>query len=181
MPETIGTQLKQAREAKNLTIKKVEQATRIRAYQIEAIEVDDFESLPSLVQARAFIRLYADFLGVSLEEIIASSQVTASEPIDQITSTDTVQEPASEQLSGKDSESPPPETRKGIQQLHKLLLSLVSNFPNRNNRSKKGETIDSGTIIEENAGNRGLSSSSLRDSSVASEVHIHWRDTKIAP
>ena len=71
MTDTIGQQLKKAREEKNLTIQKVVQATRIRAYQIEAIEADDFDSLPSPVQARAFLRIYTEFLGLSLDEIIA--------------------------------------------------------------------------------------------------------------
>ncbi len=79
MTETIGQQLKQAREAKNLTIEKVVEATRIRAHQIEAIEADDFESLPSPVQARAFLRLYAEFLGLSLNEIIAHQRSGADE------------------------------------------------------------------------------------------------------
>jgi cytoskeletal protein RodZ len=70
MAETIGQQLKQAREAKDLTIQQVVQATHIRAHQIEAIEYDDFESMPSPIQARAFLRLYAEFLGLSLDEII---------------------------------------------------------------------------------------------------------------
>ncbi len=46
------------------------QATRIRAQHIEAIEADDFEALPSPIQARGFLRLYAEFLGVSLEDAI---------------------------------------------------------------------------------------------------------------
>jgi cytoskeleton protein RodZ len=71
MAETIGKQLKRAREAKNLTIQKVVQATHIRAHYIEAIEADEFESLPSPIQARGFLRLYAEFLGHSLEESIA--------------------------------------------------------------------------------------------------------------
>jgi len=70
MAETIGQQLKQAREAKDLTIQQVVQATHIRAHQIEAIESDDFESMPSPIQARAFLRLYTEFLGLSLDEII---------------------------------------------------------------------------------------------------------------
>ncbi len=53
MAETIGQQLKQAREARNLTIDKVVQGTRIRAHNLQALEADDFESLPSPVQARA--------------------------------------------------------------------------------------------------------------------------------
>jgi len=79
MTETIGQQLKQAREAKNLTIQKVVQATLIRAHQIEAIEADDFESLPSPVQARAFLRLYAEFLGLSLDEVIARQRAGVDE------------------------------------------------------------------------------------------------------
>ncbi|HEX7620043.1 MAG TPA: helix-turn-helix transcriptional regulator, partial [Anaerolineales bacterium] len=71
MAVTIGQQLKKAREAKNLTIQKVVQATRIRAHHIEALEADDFESLPSPIQARAFLRLYVEFLGLSLDETIA--------------------------------------------------------------------------------------------------------------
>jgi cytoskeleton protein RodZ len=70
MSETIGQQLKQARIAKNLTLLKVVQATHIRANQIEAIEADDFEALPSAVQARAYLRMYAEFLGLSVDEII---------------------------------------------------------------------------------------------------------------
>ena len=80
MAETIGQQLKQAREAKALTIQKVVQATHIRAYQIEAIEADDFESLPSPVQARAYLHLYAEYLGLSVDEMIARQRIHGNEP-----------------------------------------------------------------------------------------------------
>ena len=71
MAETIGQQLKAARAARNLTLEKVTQATHIRPRQLEAMEADDFEALPSPVQARAFLRLYAQFLELSLEDMIA--------------------------------------------------------------------------------------------------------------
>lgn len=71
MMETIGQQLKQAREARHLTFKKVTQATHIQTRLIEAMEDDDFESLPSPVQARAFLRLYAEFLELNLDDLIA--------------------------------------------------------------------------------------------------------------
>jgi cytoskeletal protein RodZ len=69
--ETIGQQLKQSREERHLTFKKVTQATHIQARLIEAMEDDDFESLPSPVQARAFLRLYAEFLELNLDDLIA--------------------------------------------------------------------------------------------------------------
>jgi cytoskeleton protein RodZ len=71
MSETIGQQLKQAREARSLTFSKITQATHIQARLIEAMEADDFESMPSPVQARAFLRLYVEFLGLSLDDLIA--------------------------------------------------------------------------------------------------------------
>jgi cytoskeletal protein RodZ len=74
MAETIGQQLKQAREGKNLTIQQVVQVTQIRAHHLEAIEADDFESLPSPIQARGFLRLYAEFLGLSLEDVISNQR-----------------------------------------------------------------------------------------------------------
>jgi cytoskeleton protein RodZ len=80
MPDTIGQQLKQAREERNLTLKKVTQATHIQAHQIEAMETDDFEALPSPVQARAFLRIYAEFLGLSLEALINRQRTGADAP-----------------------------------------------------------------------------------------------------
>src|SRR5512143_1164803 len=71
MAETIGQQLKQARLERHLSIETVVESTRIRAHYIEAIEADDYEALPSPVQARAFLRLYAQYLGCSLDELIA--------------------------------------------------------------------------------------------------------------
>ena len=75
MTDTIGQQLKQARTARNLTLQKVTQATRIQAHFIEAMEADDFESLPSPVQVRAFLRIYAEFLDLSLEDLIAHQRL----------------------------------------------------------------------------------------------------------
>jgi cytoskeleton protein RodZ len=80
MSETIGQQLKKAREARNLTFKKVTQSTHIQARLIEAMEADDFEAMPSPVQARAFLRLYAEFLELSLDELIARQRASTEAP-----------------------------------------------------------------------------------------------------
>ncbi len=74
MAETIGQQFKKAREAKNLTIQQVVRVTQIRAHHLEAIEADDFESLPSPIQLRGFMRIYAEFLGLSLKDVIANQR-----------------------------------------------------------------------------------------------------------
>jgi cytoskeleton protein RodZ len=80
MPETIGQQLKSAREARNLSLEKVTQATHIKERLLEAMEADDFGSLPSPVQARAFLRLYAGFLELSMDEMITRQRLSAGEP-----------------------------------------------------------------------------------------------------
>jgi cytoskeleton protein RodZ len=62
MENTPGFILKEAREEKNLTIAQVVKLTRIRAIYIHALEADDYSMLPSPVQLRGFLRLYAEFL-----------------------------------------------------------------------------------------------------------------------
>jgi cytoskeletal protein RodZ len=68
---TLGEELQQARLARKLTIKQVVLATRVRAHYLEAMEADDFSALPSAVQARGFLRLYAEFLGLDANRLIA--------------------------------------------------------------------------------------------------------------
>lgn len=81
MAETIGQQLKQARLERHLSIEKVVESTRIRAYYIEAIEADEYDALPSPVQARAFLRLYAQYLGCSLDDLIARQVAAGGEAL----------------------------------------------------------------------------------------------------
>jgi cytoskeleton protein RodZ len=70
MPLTIGDTLKQARLDRKLTIKTASEATAIRVKFLEALEADDFDSLPSPVQARGFLRIYADYLGLDSEILL---------------------------------------------------------------------------------------------------------------
>jgi cytoskeletal protein RodZ len=68
MSETIGQQLKKARENRNFTLKEVTAKLHIRETYLQAMEDDQLEKhLPS-VQAKGFIRLYADFLEIFLFE-----------------------------------------------------------------------------------------------------------------
>lgn len=67
---TIGEELKQTREIRKLTIKQVTQSIHIRANYLMAMESDNFSVLPSDVQARGFLRIYADFLKLDSEDLI---------------------------------------------------------------------------------------------------------------
>lgn len=70
MTQTIGQKLKQAREAQHLTIEKAAEATRIRAPYLQALEADDLSAMPSPVQARGFMRNYAEYLGLNIEQLL---------------------------------------------------------------------------------------------------------------
>ena len=74
MSETIGQKLRRAREAKRLSLEQASAATRIRPYYIEALERDDLSAIPSAAQARGFLRIYADFLGVRADELIPAAR-----------------------------------------------------------------------------------------------------------
>jgi cytoskeletal protein RodZ len=62
--EILGSELRAARLQKELSLDEVEQELRIRAKFLGAIEAGDYSLLPSQVQARGFLRNYAQFLGL---------------------------------------------------------------------------------------------------------------------
>jgi cytoskeleton protein RodZ len=64
MTDTIGRQLRQVREAHSVSLEQVSHATRIRLHYLRSIEAGDFAALPSLAQARGFVRAYASYLGL---------------------------------------------------------------------------------------------------------------------
>ena len=67
--KTVGRRLKEARRKKKLTIEKVEEATKVRAKYLEAIESDRWKQFPSFVYILGFVRRYSDFLGLDSREI----------------------------------------------------------------------------------------------------------------
>jgi cytoskeletal protein RodZ len=70
--ETVGVWLRQAREAKGSTLEEAADATRIRPRFLEALETGDFTIFSvGEVQIRGFLRIYARYLDLSPEEILA--------------------------------------------------------------------------------------------------------------
>lgn len=69
--ETLGQRLRRAREARQISLAAVEEATRIRRPYLEALEADQYEVFPGTVFLRGFVRNYALFLGLDPEEMLA--------------------------------------------------------------------------------------------------------------
>jgi len=77
MSETIGQRLKKEREARYLTLEKASDETRIRIVFLQALEADDYSVMPSAAQGRGFLRNYAEYLDLNIDEMIAEFQKNA--------------------------------------------------------------------------------------------------------
>ncbi|MDO3410638.1 helix-turn-helix domain-containing protein [Saccharibacillus sp. CPCC 101409] len=78
----LGQQLKDARTQKGLSLEDVQEMTKIRKRYLEAIEQGDFKVLPGSFYVRAFIKTYAEAVGLDPEVLLEShpKDVPAAEP-----------------------------------------------------------------------------------------------------
>jgi cytoskeleton protein RodZ len=60
----IGNSLREARYRQQLELTEVEQATKIRARYLRALEEESFDTLPAQTYVKGFLRTYADYLGL---------------------------------------------------------------------------------------------------------------------
>ena len=67
----LGGELRQAREAKGISLAEAEVATRIRERYLKAMEANDWAALPTQVQTRGFLRNYATFLGLDGDTVLS--------------------------------------------------------------------------------------------------------------
>lgn len=61
MIDELGHILREARETKGFTLREVQDKTRINSRFLEALELGDFDRLPTPTHARGFLRNYARF------------------------------------------------------------------------------------------------------------------------
>ena len=69
MELSTAQKLQQIRESQGVSLEEIAQKTRIPLTYLQALEAGDEESIPSKVQLRGFLRLYASELGVDLEDL----------------------------------------------------------------------------------------------------------------
>lgn len=78
MSEQTGRQLRQAREAKQVSQAQAARDTLIRVHYLQALEAGDYKAIPSAAQARGFLRAYADYLGLDGQALLGALEETAS-------------------------------------------------------------------------------------------------------
>ncbi|WP_411349758.1 helix-turn-helix domain-containing protein [Paenibacillus sp. WLX2291] len=76
----LGRQLRDARLARGLSLDDVQEMTKIRKRYLEAIEAGDFKVLPGSFYVRAFIKTYAEAVGISPDELLQEHQDVVPEP-----------------------------------------------------------------------------------------------------
>jgi len=78
MNQSVSQALRQTRLKRNQSLEEISKAIRIRQPYLEALEAGDFDALPSSVQARGFLRTYAEYLGLDPAPMLAALGYRAS-------------------------------------------------------------------------------------------------------
>lgn len=79
MPE-IGPTLREARMRARIDITEVEQATKIRAKYLRAIENEEWNLLPGSTFVKSFLREYADYLGLDSRSLVEEYKLRYERP-----------------------------------------------------------------------------------------------------
>jgi cytoskeleton protein RodZ len=82
MPE-IGPTLREARMRAKIDITEVEQATKIRAKYLRALENEEWNLLPGSTFIKSFLREYADFLGLDARSLVEEYKLRYERPSEQ--------------------------------------------------------------------------------------------------
>ena len=76
----LGKTLSQARVQRGLTLEDCERDTRISKRYLDALEREDWKVFPAPVYSRAFLRTYAQYLGLNPADLMRMFQAQAEEP-----------------------------------------------------------------------------------------------------
>jgi cytoskeletal protein RodZ len=82
MPE-IGPTLREARMRARIDITEVEQATKIRAKYLRALENEEWNLLPGSTFIKSFLREYADYLGLDARSLVEEYKLRNERPSEQ--------------------------------------------------------------------------------------------------
>ncbi len=83
-PLGIGERLRNAREARRLSLAAMEKLTKIRAAYLQALEDEQFDRLPGRIYARGFLRTYAVALGFNPNELLEAYDRAFVAPVESL-------------------------------------------------------------------------------------------------
>lgn len=84
MSLTLGEKLRQAREARGVSLSEVAEQTRISGLYLEAIENNDYRTLPGGIFNKGFVKSFARYVGIDEQEAIQDYASLAANEDNQI-------------------------------------------------------------------------------------------------
>lgn len=121
----IGAKLREARESKGMTLEDVQQRTKIQKRYLKAIEENNHSVMPGDFYTRAFIKEYAQTVGLNPDEVLEPKQeqqeVPAAAPVQEESEAPSRQE----RSRVRENDRPPRKERKGIPYLSSIIIGLI--------------------------------------------------------
>ncbi|MBT4209665.1 MAG: helix-turn-helix domain-containing protein [Candidatus Komeilibacteria bacterium] len=76
--QNLADKLRQARLAKEISLEEVAEATKIQVKYLEILEEGDYQKLPGDIYSKAWLKLYGDFLGLQVNELLVDYKIEKS-------------------------------------------------------------------------------------------------------
>lgn len=76
---SFGDKLKREREMRGVTLDEIAESTKVARRHLEALETEDFGSLPGGVFNKGFVRAYARFIGIDEDQAVADYAAVSKE------------------------------------------------------------------------------------------------------
>ncbi|MBI2092115.1 MAG: helix-turn-helix domain-containing protein [Deltaproteobacteria bacterium] len=70
MTLSVGQYLKRERELRGISLEQIANLTKIPPHHLNAIESDKFDTLPSKIFAKGFVKSYAKAIGLNQDEVV---------------------------------------------------------------------------------------------------------------
>lgn len=82
MLETVGTQLRRARTAREISLEDAARVTKIRSARLADLEADVYTNFPNLAYARGFLTSYGKYLAVDVRSFLDAFENTSTFGVD---------------------------------------------------------------------------------------------------
>lgn len=120
----LGRKLQEAREAKGLSLSDVQESTKIQKRYLEGIEQGNYDIMPGKFYVRAFIKQYAEAVGLNADELFEEFRSEVPSPKEDEVPLRPTAGAASEKSTRIDTSKRPRESSKLLEYLPKLLLAV---------------------------------------------------------
>lgn len=82
MPESLGIRLRRRREAQHVELATIAQRTKIKLSLLDALERDDVSQWPAGIFRRAYVRAYADAIGLDPDAVVREFLEAHPDPVE---------------------------------------------------------------------------------------------------